>query len=284
MNIGCHLTVSEGLLYIIEQVKKIEANSFQFFVRNPLGGRVVNFCDVAMGKVGDIIRENNISGVVAHSSYTMNLCSNKKNIRDFSLNFLKEDLINMDYFCDAYYNIHPGCHVGQGVSVGVELISNAIVGTFKALSTMKKKNKIKLLLETMSGKGTEIGSKFEEIRDIMENVNQNLGSDVVGVCFDTCHVFEAGYDIVNGLEYVLEEFDKIIGLKNIFVFHLNDSKNFLGAKKDRHEKIGEGSLGLKTFENLINYFLPKNPIFILETPNDILGYAREISILKSLLR
>lgn len=274
LNIGCHLSISNGFEAIGKQAIEIGANTFQFFTRNPRGGsaRKIEQTDVDALKL--IMRENGFSQILAHAPYTMNLCSAKPETREFALNTLKDDLQRMEYLPDNLYNFHPGSHTGQGVKNGTEQIISALnEAMFPEMHTT-------VLLETMAGKGTEIGGKFEELSAIIDGVENK---DKIGVCLDTCHVFDAGYDIVNDLDGVLEKFDRIIGLDRLKAVHLNDSMNYLGCHKDRHQKIGEGAIGIDAFIRIINHPALKNLPFLLETPNEIEGYACEISLLKSMV-
>lgn len=273
LNIGCHLSISNGFEAIGKQALEIGANTFQFFTRNPRGGsaRKIEQADVDALKL--IMSENAFSQILAHAPYTMNLCSAKPETREFALNTLKDDLLRMEYLPDNLYNFHPGSHTGQGTEKGTEQIISALnEAMFPEMHTT-------VLLETMAGKGSEIGGKFEELTAIINGVDYK---DKIGVCLDTCHVFDAGYDIVNHLEKVLDEFDRIIGIDRLKAVHLNDSMNYLGCHKDRHQKIGEGAIGLDTFKRIINHPVLKNLPFFLETPNEINGYAYEISLLKSI--
>ncbi|MGN0509302.1 MAG: deoxyribonuclease IV [Ruminococcus sp.] len=274
LNIGCHLSISNGFEAIGKQALEIGANTFQFFTRNPRGGsaRKIEQTDVDALKL--IMRENGFSQILAHAPYTMNLCSAKPETREFALNTLKDDLQRMEYLPDNLYNFHPGSHTGQGVENGTEQIISALnEAMFPEMHTT-------VLLETMAGKGTEIGGKFEELSAIIDGVENK---DKIGVCLDTCHVFDAGYDIVNDLDGVIEKFDRIIGLDRLKAVHLNDSMNYLGCHKDRHQKIGEGAIGIDAFRRIINHHALKNLPFLLETPNEIEGYACEISLLKSMV-
>lgn len=273
LNIGCHLSISNGFEAIGKQALEIGANTFQFFTRNPRGGsaRKIEQADVDALKL--IMSENAFSQILAHAPYTMNLCSAKPETREFALNTLKDDLQRMEYLPDNLYNFHPGSHTGQGTEKGTEQIISALnEAMFPEMHTT-------VLLETMAGKGSEIGGKFEELTAIINGVDYK---DKIGVCLDTCHVFDAGYDIVNHLEEVLDDFEKIIGLGRLKAVHLNDSMNYLGCHKDRHQKIGEGAIGLDAFKRIINHPVLKNLPFFLETPNEINGYAYEISLLKSI--
>ncbi len=269
--IGCHLSASKGYKDMGKQALKINANTFAFFTRNPRGGsaKAINQSDI--DAFMEIYNENKFGKLVAHAPYTMNACAADEKIREFALNAMKDDIKRMEYTPNNYYNFHPGSHVKQGAEVGIKLISEQLNNVITAeQSTI-------ILLETMAGKGTEVGRNFEEIRKIIDNVELN---DKLGVCLDTCHVWDGGYDIVNNLDGVLEEFDRIIGLERLKAVHLNDSLNPLGAHKDRHAKIGEGYIGLDALINVINHPYLKELPFILETPNDLEGYAKEIEILR----
>ena len=269
--IGCHLSASKGYKDMGKQALKINANTFAFFTRNPRGGsaKAINQSDI--DAFMEIYNENKFGKLVAHAPYTMNACAADEKIREFALNTMKDDIKRMEYTPNNYYNFHPGSHVKQGAEVGIKLISEQLNNVITAeQSTI-------ILLETMAGKGSEVGRNFEEIRKIIDNVELN---DKLGVCLDTCHVWDGGYDIVNNLDGVLEEFDRIIGLERLKAVHLNDSLNPLGAHKDRHAKIGEGYIGLDALINVINHPYLKELPFILETPNDLEGYAKEIEILR----
>ena len=269
--IGCHLSASKGYKDMGKQTLKINANTFAFFTRNPRGGsaKAINQSDI--DAFMEIYNENKFGKLVAHAPYTMNACASDEKIREFALNAMKDDIKRMEYTPNNYYNFHPGSHVKQGAEVGIKLISEQLNNVITAeQSTI-------ILLETMAGKGSEVGRNFEEIRKIIDNVELN---DKLGVCLDTCHVWDGGYDIVSNLDGVLEEFDRIIGLERLKAVHLNDSLNPLGAHKDRHAKIGEGYIGLDALINVINHPYLKELPFILETPNDLEGYAKEIEILR----
>lgn len=269
--IGCHLSASKGYKDMGKQALKINANTFAFFTRNPRGGsaKAINQSDI--DAFMEIYNENKFGKLVAHAPYTMNACAADEKIREFALNAMKDDIKRMEYTPNNYYNFHPGSHVKQGAEVGIKLISEQLNNVITAeQSTI-------ILLETMAGKGSEVGRNFEEIRKIIDNVELN---DKLGVCLDTCHVWDGGYDIVNNLDGVLEEFDRIIGLERLKAVHLNDSLNPLGAHKDRHAKIGEGYIGLDALINVINHPYLKELPLILETPNDLEGYAKEIEILR----
>lgn len=274
LNIGCHLSISNGFEAIGKQALEIGANTFQFFTRNPRGGSARKIEQADVDALKQLMNENGFSQILAHAPYTMNLCSAKPETREFALNTLKDDLQRMEYMPDNLYNFHPGSHTGQGVEKGTEQIISALN------EAMFPKMNTTVLLETMAGKGSEIGGKFEELKAIIDGVDCN---DRIGVCLDTCHVFDAGYDIVNDLDGVLDKFDRIIGLDRLKAVHINDSMNYLGCHKDRHQKIGEGAIGIDAFQRIVNHSSLKNLPFFLETPNDIDGYAYEIRLLKSMV-
>ena len=274
LNIGCHLSASEGFLNMAQMAQTIGANTFQFFLRNPHSAKDIKFSDEDIENFKDFAQKNNFTQIVAHSPYTMNLCSAKPGVRKFSTQILKNDLIKMNKIPGNFYNLHPGSHTGLGVKKGIEFISETLGKIFS-----QNNFETTVILETMSGKGSEVGSTFDEISDIIKNsgAGKNLG-----VCFDTCHMFDAGFDF-NNVEKILDEFDKKIGIEKLKAMHLNDSKNPMGSRKDRHEKIGQGFLGLEVFRKILNNSYIKNLSMILETPNDLPGYAEEILILKSLV-
>lgn len=273
--IGCHLSSSGGYLAMAKEALRIGANDFQFFTRNPRGGaaKPLDLDDVA--KFEAFRKENGILSVLAHAPYTMNACAKDPHLREFARDMMADDISRLENIENAMYNFHPGSHVGQGVEAGVEYIAQMLN------DVLFKEQKTVVLLETMAGKGSEVGSRFSELREIIDKVCLN---EKLGVCLDTCHVFDAGYDIVNGLDGVLEEFDKTIGLKRLRAVHLNDSLNFLGCHKDRHAKIGEGGIGLDAISKIINHEKLRELPFFLETPNDIDGYEREIALLKTLYK
>lgn len=271
--IGCHLSSSNGYLAMGKEIISIGGNTFQFFTRNPRGGQTkpLDLNDIAL--YNDFAKENGIEYVVAHAPYTMNLCSQDERTREFALMVLEDDLMRLEYVDNVLYNFHPGSHVGQGFEVGVKYIIDALN------SVIKKGQKTTVLLETMAGKGSEIGRSFEEIKYIIDHVELK---EHIGVCLDTCHVFDGGYDLINHLDEVIDDFDRIIGLLYLKAVHLNDSMNGLGYHKDRHQKIGEGSLGLETIKKIITHPKLKHLPFVLETPNEIEGYEREIALLRSI--
>ena len=271
LQIGCHLSASKGYLHMGREAVSIGANTFQFFTRNPRGGsaRAVDEKDVAAYHA--FAAENGIGVILAHAPYTLNGCSADPAIRDFATRTMKDDLRRMEYLPGNLYNFHPGSHVGQGVDAGIEMIAamlNAIL--WEDMRTT-------VLLETMAGKGSEVGGSFEELRAILDRVAL---SDHMGVCLDTCHVHDAGYDIAGDLDGVLTRFDKAVGLDRIRAVHINDSKNPLGARKDRHEKIGQGAIGTEAILRVMTHPALRDKPFYLETPNELEGYAREIAMLK----
>lgn len=272
LNIGCHLSSSKGFKNMGKEALKINANTFQFFTRNPRGSKAkeININDTK--NLIDIMNENNFSKILAHAPYTLNACSADEKVREFAFMTMEDDLKRMEYLPNNLYNFHPGSHVGQGTEKGIELIANMLN------SLLKEEQTTTVLLETMAGKGTEVGKSFEEIQSIIEKVNL---SHKIGVCLDTCHVYDAGYDIVNDIDNVIYEFDKIIGLDKLKAIHLNDSKNPFNSHKDRHEKIGEGYIGLEAIIRIINHNKLKHLPFFLETPNELSGYAKEIEILRN---
>ena len=275
LTIGAHLSASKGYTAMLKQAQEIGANTFQFFTRNPRGGSAKAIDQKDVDTFLELMKSENFPVILAHAPYTLNCCSAKPETREFALNTFADDLMRMEYTPGQLYNFHPGSHVGQGEEVGIEQIAEILNKVlFPEMTTT-------VLLETMAGKGTEIGRNFEELRSIIDRVEL---SDKMGVCLDTCHIHDGGYDIVNDLDGVLEAFDKVIGLDRLKAIHLNDSKNPLAAHKDRHEKIGEGYIGLDAFERIINNPSLKNFPFFLETPNELDGYAKEIEILRNLYK
>jgi len=271
LHIGCHLSCSNGYLAMGRQALSIGADTFQFFTRNPRGGSVKPFDEQDAQALNALMQEHGFAPVLAHAPYTLNACAADEKIRAFALRTMREDLERLAHIPNAMLNFHPGSHVKQGTEKGVELIAQMLDEVYTPeLPT-------RVLLETMAGKGSEVGGKFEELRAI---IDQSRAGDRLGVCLDTCHVSDGGYDIVNRLDDVLEEFDRVIGLERLCAVHLNDSKNPMGSRKDRHEKIGEGSLGLDAIVRIINHPQLRHLPFYLETPNEIDGYAREIALLR----
>ncbi len=273
LHIGCHLSASKGYLAMGKDALKINADTFQFFTRNPRGGKAKEIKESDVSAFLQFAEEHKFTTILAHAPYTMNPCSADAGVRSFSQEMMADDLRRMEYFPGNCYNFHPGSHVGQGVDKGIELI----VEQLNAVLTPELHTTV--LLETMAGKGSEIGGRFEELRRIIDGVQLQ---DKVGVCLDTCHVYDAGYDIVNDLDGVLDDFDRIIGLDRLKAIHLNDSMNPIGSHKDRHAKIGEGSIGLEAMTRIINHPKLQHVFFILETPHDDLaGYGEEITLLRS---
>ncbi|MCE7700262.1 MAG: deoxyribonuclease IV [Methanobacterium paludis] len=256
-----------------EEAISIGAKTFQFFTRNPRGGKAKDIDENDVAAFLEIAKENNFTTILAHAPYTLNACSAEEKTRKFAVEIMADDLARMEYTPNNLYNFHPGSHVKQGIEVGIDYIVKMLNGILKPEQTTT------VLLETMAGKGSEVGRNFDELKQILDRVNL---SDKMGVCLDTCHVYDAGYDIVNNLDGVLEEFDKVIGIGRLRAIHLNDSKNPFNSHKDRHEKIGQGSLGIEAITRIINHPQLKDIPFFLETPNDVSGYAEEINLLKDL--
>lgn len=275
LNIGCHLSTSKGFYNMGLEALSINANTFQFFTRNPRGGKAKDIDEEDVAKLLQLMKDNNFAKILAHAPYTLNACSKDEKTREFAINTMADDLKRMEYVPGNLYNFHPGSHVKQGVETGIEYIVEMLN------TVLKEEQTTKVLLETMAGKGTEVGRKFEEIAEIISKVDLN---DHLGVCLDTCHIYDGGYDIVNNLDEVLDEFDKIIGLDRLHAIHLNDSKNPFASHKDRHEKIGEGSIGLEAMERIINHPKLKDLPFFLETPNELDGYKHEIEVLRGLYK
>ena len=272
LNIGCHLSTTKGYENMGKEALKIGANTFQYFTRNPRGGKAKDINEKDILALRKLMEENNFAKILAHAPYTLNGCSADESTREFASEMMADDLERLKYLPTSLYNFHPGSHVKQGVDVG----RNRIVE--KINKVLKPEHTTIVLLETMAGKGTEVGRTFEEIAEIISRVELN---EKMGVCLDTCHVYDAGYDIVNDLDGVLEEFDRIIGLDRLHAIHLNDSKNPFKSHKDRHEKIGEGEIGFEAIKRIINHPKLRNIPFFLETPNELDGYAKEIEMLKA---
>lgn len=273
--IGCHLSSSGGYLAMGKEAVRIGANDFQFFTRNPRGGQAKPLDLEDIKAFEEYRKENGIVSVLAHAPYTMNACAKDEGLREFAKNTMADDIMRLNHIEGALYNFHPGSHVQQGVEVGIQYIADMLN------NVLTKEQTTTVLLETMAGKGSEVGRSFEEIKAIIDKVQLN---EKLGVCLDTCHVYDGGYDIVNNLDGVLKEFDEIIGLDRLKAIHLNDSKNPFASHKDRHEIIGGGNLGLEAIERIINHPLLREIPFFLETPNDIDGYRKEIELLKSLYK
>lgn len=270
--IGCHLSASAGYLAMVKTAETIGANTFAFFTRNPRGSKAKKEDPVDAAKAVAALEEKKFGPLVAHGAYTMNLCTKDAEARAFAADVLADDLRRMAALPGQYYNFHPGSHVGQGMETGIDQIALAL------RKALEPGYPVTVLLETMAGKGSEVGGRFEELKAIIDAV----GSDHVGVCMDTCHVYDAGYDIVNDLDGVLAEFDRVVGLDRLMALHINDSKNPFASHKDRHECIGQGSLGVSTFTKIVNHPILKDKPMILETPNELPGYAAEIDLLHKL--
>ncbi len=275
MVIGAHLSASKGFTHMLDEALSIGANTFQFFTRNPRGGKAKDLDEQDIKTFLQKAQEVNFGTILAHAPYTLNCCSAKPEVRRFALETFQDDLTRMEYTPGMLYNFHPGSHIGQGEDVGIQQICEILNEVlFENMTTT-------VLLETMAGKGSEIGRNFEELSRIIDGIELK---DKMGICLDTCHVHEGGYDIVNNLDGVLEQFDKIIGIDRLKALHLNDSKNPISAHKDRHEKIGEGYIGIDAFERIVNNKYLKNLPMFLETPNELDGYAREITLLRGLVK
>lgn len=270
--IGCHLSASKGFLAMGKQAVKLGANTFQFFTRNPRGGAAKAIDEKDIEAYLEFAEENGIGTIVAHAPYTLNACAATPEIRKFARETMADDLRRMEYIPGNVYNFHPGSHVKQGVEAGIEYIAEMLN------EILTKDMTTTVLLETMAGKGSEIGRTFEELKMIMDKVELN---EKLGVCLDTCHIFDGGYDIVNDLDGVIKNFDEVIGLERLKAIHLNDSKNIMGSHKDRHEKIGEGNIGSEALIKVINHPAFANLPINLETPNELDGYAKEIEFLKA---
>ncbi len=273
LTLGCHLSASKGFLHMGEEAVSIGANTFQFFTRNPRGFKVkdldVKDCEAFV----EYWKEHNGGKIIAHAPYTLNACSADERTRELAHMIMSDDLARLEHVPGNYYNFHPGSHVKQGVEVGIDYI----VKLLNEIITPEQKTTV--LLETMAGKGSEIGRTFEELRAIIDRVECK---EKIGVCLDTCHIFDGGYDIVNNLDGVFEEFDNVIGLDKLYAVHLNDSKNPLGNHKDRHELIGKGNIGIDAIAAFINYSAVRNLPIVLETPNDLPGYKQEIAMLRTM--
>ena len=275
LHIGCHLSCSGGYLAMGRQALSIGADTFQFFTRNPRGGSVKPFDAQDAQALNGLMEEHAFAPVLAHAPYTLNAAAADPRVRDFAYRAMREDLERLAHLPGAMLNFHPGSHVKQGVATGVRLIAQMLSEVYTPeLPTP-------VLLETMAGKGSEVGARFEELRAIMD---ESSAGDRLGVCLDTCHVFDGGYDIVSRLDDVLEEFDRVVGLSRLRAVHLNDSKNPMGSRKDRHERIGKGTIGLEALARVINHEALRGLPFYLETPNELDGYAAEIALLRGTYR
>lgn len=271
LRIGCHLSSAKGFLAMGKDAVKINANTFQFFTRNPRGGKAKPLDLEDIQEFVSFSKQHGIAHILAHAPYTLNACAKDEGLREFAKNTMADDLARLSYLPESMYNFHPGSHVKQGAETGIALIAELLN------EIIKPQQKTVVLLETMAGKGTEVGRSFEELQAILSKVEL---TEKMGVCLDTCHVYDGGYDIVNHLDEVLEEFDRIIGLKRLRAIHLNDSKNPFASHKDRHEKIGEGSIGLEAMVRIINHPALRELPFFLETPNELSGYEAEIALLR----
>ena len=269
---GCHLSASGGNAAMVKTALSIGANTFAFFTRNPRGSKAKKEDPEDGARAVELLKQESFGPLVAHGAYTMNLCTADPEARDFAASVLADDLRRMAALPGNFYNFHPGSHVGRGLEAAVEDISAAL------RRALEPGYPVTVLLETMAGKGSEVGGRFEELKAILDAT----GDDTVGVCLDTCHVYDGGYDIVSDLDGVLREFDRVIGLNRLKALHLNDSKNPFASHKDRHECIGKGSLGLETFRAIVNHPALRDKPMILETPNELPGYREEIALLRSL--
>ena len=272
LHIGCHLSAAKGFAAMGRQALSIQADTFQFFTRNPRGSRVKPLDLADVNALRDILTVHSFAPLIAHAPYTLNLCGAQSQNRGFTRLTMQEDLERLEALPGQYYNFHPGCHVGQGMETGIALIAEGLN------AILKLEQSTVVLLETMSGKGSEVGGRFEELREILDRVPL---SDKLGVCLDTCHVHDAGYDLAHDLDGVLTEFDRVIGLSRLKAIHLNDSKNECGSHKDRHACIGEGCIGLDALVRIVRHPALKDLPFCLETPNELDGYAREIALMRA---
>lgn len=272
LHIGCHLSSSKGFAAMGRQALELGADTFQFFTRNPRGSKAKELDPADAAALVSLMKEHRFAPIVAHAPYTLNLCGAEETNRIFARETMADDLRRMEFVPGQYYNFHPGSHVGQGVETGIALIAEGLNEILKPDQTTT------VLLETMAGKGSEVGGRFEELREILDRIEL---SDKMGVCLDTCHVSDGGYDIIGDLDGVLTEFDRVIGLYRLKAIHLNDSKNPSGARKDRHERIGEGYLGLEALSRVVRHPALKALPFCLETPNELPGYAREIALMRA---
>ena len=270
--IGNHVSSSKGFEAMGKKATELGGNTFAFFTRNPRGGSAKEIVPEDVVRLKGHMQENGFGMLVAHAPYTMNLCAAKEDIREFGKQMLKEDLQRMEYLPGHFYNFHPGSHVGQGSEEGIRLITEAIN------EALWPECHTTILLETMAGKGSEVGGTFEELKAIIDGIELQ---EKVGVCLDTCHIWDGGYDIVKDLDGVLAEFDRVIGLDRLCAIHLNDSMNVCGAKKDRHEKLGQGNIGMEAMKRIVTHPFMQGKPFILETPNEDEGYAQEIALVKS---
>lgn len=284
LHIGYHESTSNGLEGLGIEALEVGADTFAFFTRNPRGGKAKDIDPSDAEKLVKIMKDNNFAPPVAHAPYTMNPCSADEGLRQYALEMMIDDFLRLEYTPGSLYNFHPGSHTGQGAETGIDFTSSMISNAIKeAEKKIGKAPSTTLLIETMAGKGSEIGRTFEEVRAIIDKAEEKFGSSLkgrLGVCLDTCHIWDGGYDIVNDLDGVVTQFDKIIGLDRLKAIHLNDSMNDLGAHKDRHEKIGEGHIGYEALKRVTVHSALKDLPFILETPNDQAGYKKEIEMLR----
>lgn len=284
LHIGYHESTSNGLEGLGIEALEVGADTFAFFTRNPRGGKAKDIDPADAEKLVKIMKDNNFAPPVAHAPYTMNPCSADEGLRQYALEMMIDDFLRLEYTPGSLYNFHPGSHTGQGAETGIDFTSSMISNAIKeAEKKIGKAPSTTLLIETMAGKGSEIGRTFEEVRAIIDKAEEKFGSSLkgrLGVCLDTCHIWDGGYDIVNDLDGVVTKFDKIIGLDRLKAIHLNDSMNDLGAHKDRHEKIGEGHIGFEALKRVTVHSALKDLPFILETPNDQAGYKKEILMLR----
>ncbi|WP_349667581.1 deoxyribonuclease IV [Lacrimispora sp.] len=271
LTIGCHLSSSKGFLAMGKEAVKIDADTFQFFSRNPRGTKAKKLDPEDIGRFLSFAKEHEINRILAHAPYTLNACSADEGLRELARDTMKDDLDRMEYIPGNCYNFHPGSHTGQGAEIGIRYISHMLN------QILRPDQNTTVLLETMSGKGSEVGRTFEELREILDQVELK---ECMGICLDTCHVWDAGYDIAGDLDGVLNEFDRIIGLSRLKAIHLNDSLNPLGSHKDRHAAIGEGMIGFEALKRIVEHPSLKNLPFYLETPNDLPGYAKEIAMMR----
>ena len=271
LHIGCHLSSSKGFLAMGRQALALGADTFQFFTRNPRGSKAKELDPSDAAALMELLAEHRFAPIIAHAPYTLNLCGAEEKNRAFARDTMADDLVRLEHLPGQYYNFHPGSHVGQGTETGIALIADALNAILRPDQTTT------VLMETMAGKGSEVGGRFEELREILDRVEL---SGKMGVCLDTCHVSDAGYDISGDLDGVLTEFDRIIGLDRLKAIHLNDSKNPIGARKDRHERIGFGCIGLEALTRVVRHPALRDLPFCLETPNELPGYAGEIALLR----
>lgn len=279
MKAGCHLSSSGGYLAMAQTAVSIGADVFQFFTRNPRGGAAKPIDKADVDAFLEYAERNGIGPILAHAPYTLNAAGEEPRVREFAESTMMDDLKRLEFTPGAMYNFHPGSHVGQGVEKGIELISGMLVRIFDAFGRIPSTT---ILLETMAGKGSEIGRDFEELREIIDRTESRIKGVRLGVCLDTCHVWDGGYDIVNDLGGVLDEFDNVVGIARLKAIHANDSMNVRGSHKDRHEKIGKGKIGIDAFAHIVNEPRLRELPFYLETPCDLQGYKEEIALLKSL--